>query len=146
MEKRNRFVRYGFTMIELMAMLVIIGLLGTLVATRVLKQIDKAKVATTKANLKTLHAAVNNFYMDHGRFLSEEGGLEELIVQPGDIEDYPEGGYLEEAEVPKDGWKNEFEYVLYPESGKPFVIISYGADNAEGGVDDNTDLYSTDAQ
>jgi len=145
MKKRKRKVRKGFTMIELMAVLIILGLLFTLVATRVADQIDKARKTTTKANLKALHTAVNQFKMDTGRFPSEEEGLMALIEQPSDITTYPPGGYLETTEVTKDGWGNDFIYELFPESGKPFVIKSLGADGEEGGEDYDADLLSTDA-
>ena len=132
-------------MIELMAVLIILGLLFTLVATRVADQIDKARVTTTKANLKSLHMAINQFKMDTGRFPTEDEGLNALIEQPSDVIDYPPGGYLETTEVTKDGWEQEFYYELDPESGKPFVIISWGADGEEGGESYDGDLYSTDA-
>ncbi len=137
--------RTGFTMLEIMAVLIIIGLLATLVATKVASKIDEAKVITTKANLKALHNAVNQFKMDTGRFPTEEEGLMALIEQPSDVESYEPGGYLETTELQKDGWKRDFFYQLYPESGKPFVIISYGADGEEGGEGYDADLYSTDA-
>ncbi|MHC4545488.1 MAG: type II secretion system major pseudopilin GspG, partial [Planctomycetota bacterium] len=114
-------------------MLIIIGLLATLVATKVASKIDEARVTTTKANLKTLHMAVNQFKMTTGRFPTEEEGLWALIEAPADVENYEEGGYLEITEVPQDAWHNDFYYELYPESGKPFVIISWGADGEEGG-------------
>jgi general secretion pathway protein G len=139
-------VRKGFTMVELMAMLIIIGLLATLVVTKVATQIDKARVTTTKANLKLLHAAVNQFKMDTGRYPTEESGLMELVEKPSDVTNYQEGGYLESTDIPKDAWGNEFVYMLNPESGKPFVIISYGADGKEGGEGYDADLYSTDAE
>lgn len=145
MKKRKRVTRKGFTMIELMAVLIILGLLFTLVATRVADQIDKARVTTTKANLKSLHMAINQFKMDTGRFPTEDEGLNALIEQPSDVIDYPPGGYLETTEVTKDGWEQEFYYELDPESGKPFVIISWGADGEEGGESYDGDLYSTDA-
>jgi general secretion pathway protein G len=144
-KKQKRRRNRGFTMVELMAMLIIIGLLATLVVTRVASQIDKARVTTTKANLRILHAAVNQFKMDTGRFPSEDGGLTELIEQPSDVENWEPGGYLETTEIPKDAWGHEFVYELFPESGKPFVIISYGADGEEGGENYDADLYSTDA-
>lgn len=135
----------GFTMVELMAMLIIIGLLATLVVTKVASQIDRARVTTTKANLKILHSAVNQFKMDSGRFPSEDVGLMELIEQPSDVTNYEQGGYIETTELPRDGWGEEFIYELYPESGKPFVIKSFGADKEEGGESYDADLYSTDA-
>jgi len=145
MRKAKTETRKGFTMVELMAVLIIIGLLATLVVTKVATKIDQARVTTTKANLKILHSSVNQFKMDTGRFPSEEMGLEELIEQPSDVENYEPGGYLETTEIPKDGWGNEFIYELFPESGKPFVIKSLGADGEEGGEDYDTDLHSTDA-
>jgi general secretion pathway protein G len=146
MKKEERKFRYGFTMIELMAVLIIISLLATLVATKVVSQIDKARVTTTMANLKILHTAVNQFKMDTGRFPTEEEGLNCLVEQPTDVTNWEPGGYLETTEIPKDAWGNEFIYELYPESGKPFVIKSLGADGEEGGEDYDTDLYSTDAE
>jgi general secretion pathway protein G len=145
MQKRKRILRKGFTMVELMAMLIIIGLLATLVVTKVATKIDQARVTTTKANLKSLHSAVNQFKMDTGRFLSEDEGLMELVEQPSDVINWEPGGYLETTEIPKDGWGNEFIYERFPESGKPFVIKSLGSDGEEGGEDYDADLYSTDA-
>jgi general secretion pathway protein G len=145
MKKRRRKNRYGFTMIELMAMLIIIGLLATLVVTKVATKIDQARVTTTKANLKVIHSAVTQFRMDTGRLPTEEEGLMALIEQPSDVVRYEPGGYLETTEIPKDGWGNEFIYELSPETGKSFVIKSLGADGKEGGEDNDADLYSTDA-
>jgi len=147
MEKRKnkRSVRYGFTMLEVMAVLIIIGLLATLVVTRVATKIDQARVTTTMANLKILHASVNQFKMDTSRFPTEEEGLMALIEQPSDVKNWETGGYLETTQLPEDGWGNDFIYELYPESGKPFVIKSLGADGEEGGEDYDADLLSTDA-
>jgi general secretion pathway protein G len=145
MKKRRRKNRFGFTMIELMAMLIIIGLLATLVVTKVATKIDQARVTTTKANLKVLHSAVTQFRMDTGRLPTEEEGLMALIEQPSDVVRYEPGGYLETTEIPKDGWGNEFIYELSPETGKSFVIKSLGADGKEGGEGNDADLYSTDA-
>jgi general secretion pathway protein G len=145
MKNISTTVRSGFTMVELMAILIIIGLLATLVVTKVADQIDKARVTTTKANLKALHAAVNQFKMDTGRYPTEEEGLMALIEEPSDVINYQEGGYLETTEVTKDGWGRDFIYELYPESGKSFAIVSLGADGEEGGEGTDADLYSTDA-
>lgn len=145
MQKRKRRLRKGFTMVELMAVLIIIGLLATLVVTKVATKIDQARVTTTKANLKILHSAVNQFKMDTNRFPSEDEGLMEIIEQPSDVANWEPGGYLETTEIPKDGWGNEFIYERFPESGKPFVIKSLGADGEEGGEDYDADLLSTDA-
>ena len=141
-KERKRRVKYGFTMVELMAVLIIVGLLATLVVTKVASKIDQARVTTTKANLKALHAAVNQFKMDTGRFPAEDEGLIALVEQPSDVTVWEPGGYLETTEITPDGWGNEFIYELYPESGKQFQIRSMGPDGEEGTEDD---LLSTDA-
>jgi general secretion pathway protein G len=126
-------------------MLIIIGLLAALVSTKVVSKIDEAKITTTKANLKILHNAVNQFKMDTGRYPSEELGLTDLVEKPSDVDNWETGGYLETTDIPKDGWGNDFVYERYPESGKAFVIKSYGADGEEGGEGNDKDLLSTDA-
>jgi len=142
-ERRKQHVRSGFTMVELMAVLIILGLLAGVVVRNFMGQVDKAKVKTTMANLKLLHSAVNEFYMEAGRWPGEDEGLYALIEQPTDVEEWPQGGYLDTTEIPPDGWGNDFIYERFPESGKPFVIRSLGPDGQEGGDDD---LYSTDAR
>ncbi len=144
--RKNKRAKYGFTMVELMAMLIIIGLLATVVVTKVASKIDQARVTTTKANLKALHTAVTQFRMDTGRYPTEELGLTELIEQPTDVENWEPGGYLETTGIPKDAWGREFIYRLYPEGNSQFVIISYGADGEEGGEGYNADLASTDPE
>jgi general secretion pathway protein G len=138
----------GFTLVELMAVLLIVALLAGLAAKSFMGQTEKAKVIATKADLKTLHAAVNMFKLDTGRYPSEDMGLIELVEEPTDVTGWNPEGYLESTEVPQDAWDNDFIYMLNPESGKPFVIISYGADGKEGG-EENTpdwDLWSTDVK
>lgn len=134
----------AFTIIEIMAVIVIIGILGGIVAVNVVGKIDKARVTATKASLKMLHNAVIQFKFDTTRYPTEDEGLNALIEQPTDVTGWDTGGYLETTEIPKDAWGNDFVYQLSPESGKPFVIISYGADGEEGGENYDADLLSTD--
>jgi len=101
-------------------------------------------IRATKANLKALHAAVNQFKIDTGRYPTKDEGLTVLIERPSDVENWNEGGYLEATEIPKDVWNNDFIYELNPESGRPFVIKSLGADGKKGGEDYNDDILSTD--
>ncbi len=144
-KRRKHTIIYGFTMVELMAVIVIIGLLAGVVAINVIGRIDKARVTATKANLKMLNSAVTQFKIDTGRYPTEELGLNELVEQPTDVRGWCPGGYLETTDIPPDAWGNDFIYRRYPESGKQFVIISYGANGEEGGEDYDTDLYSTDS-
>ncbi len=143
LQKKNN---KGFTILELMAVIVIIGLLSAAVSYKFMGAIDKAKVTKTKADLKSLHNAVLQFKMDTGRYPTAEEGLSVLVEDPGDVEGYSSDGYLETTSIPKDAWKHEYYYQEYPESGKPFVIISWGADGEEGGEGYDQDLYSTDAE
>ena len=145
MKRRKRRVEKGFTMVELMAVLIILGLLATVLVRNFMGQTDKARVTTTKVNLRLLHSAITQFKMDTGRFPTEDEGLMVLIEAPPDEENYQPGGYLDTTEVPRDGWGREFMYRLWPESGKPFEIVSYGADGEEGGEGYDADLLSTDA-
>lgn len=139
--KRNNKNRYGFTMIEIMAVLIILGLLGTLVATKVYDNVEKAKVITTKTNLKIYHTAVNNFRMDNSRLPTEEEGLMALIEAPSDAQDYPTGGYLDSSKLETDGWKHDFIYEIVPGSPSGFLIRSCGPD---GEQDTDDDIVSTD--
>jgi general secretion pathway protein G len=143
-KNREQKARYGFTMVELMAVLIILGLLAGVVVRNFVGQTERARVTTTKTSLKSLSNAVKQFYMDNNRYPSQDVGLEELIIQPSDVTNWPMGGYLDTTEVPTDGWDNEFIYELYPESGMPFVIKSLGADGQEGGEGYDADLLSTD--
>jgi general secretion pathway protein G len=98
------------------------------------------EVTATKANATILHNAVLLFKLDTGRYPSEEAGLIELVERPKDIEGWCPGGYLKQTCIPQDAWKNEFVYMRNSKGGKPFVIISYGADGV-GGVAGNPGRY-----
>ena len=106
------------------------------------QQESRARVIVTKALLKEMHVAVRQFYLDAGRYPTEEEGLYALIERPVDVQNWPSGGYLQITELPKDGWGNDFIYRVRPDSSTPFVIISLGADGLEGGDGDDVDLLS----
>ena len=144
---KNRYFRSGFTLLELMAVIVIIGLLAAVVGQNVMGKIEKAKAISTIASLDMLHEAVGQFKFDTGRYPTEEEGLEALVEMPSDVSSWEPGGYLKTTTVPTDGWGYEYDYIIDPpESGKPYVVISYGADGEEGGEDYDADLWSTDAR
>jgi general secretion pathway protein G len=131
-------------MVELMAVLIILGLLFAMVVGNFVGHTDRARVITTKNSLRSLHTLVNQFKMDTGRYPTEDEGLKALIEQPTDVTTWPPGGYLETTDIPKDGWGNDFVYELNPTNGKPFLIKSLGADGQDGGEGNNADLLSTD--
>ena len=136
----------GFTLVELMAVIIIVGLLFAVAAGNFMGKTDKARVTTTKMSLRVLSDAVLSFKMDTGVYPTEEDGLEALIIEPAGVTGWDNHGYLESTTVPLDAWGNEFIYQRNPDSGKAFVIISLGEDGEEEGEGYNADLYSTDAQ
>lgn len=97
------------------------------------------RVTKTKVYLTILHSAVTMFKTDTGRFPTEEEGLMALIEAPSDVENYQPGGYLENADMLRDGWGREFFYQLLKED-IPFVIFSYGADGKKGGEGYDADI------
>ena len=138
--------RKGFTLLELMVVIVILGLLAALVTTNVIDRIAKAKVVTTKAQISSLHDAVLNYKLDTGQYPEASTGLEALVTAPPDTTGWQEGGYLEGVlAVPRDAWGYEFIY-QYPGEYSRFDIISYGADGEEGGEGENADIYNSDVQ
>jgi general secretion pathway protein G len=138
----------GFTILEIMAVVIIIGILASMVAMNVFSKVDDAKKKATKASLRVLDDAITQFKLDTGRFPTEEEGVKALVERPSDVTNYPEGGYLKTRTVPKDAWGSEFVYHLNPESGAPFEVMSYGADKEAGGEagTPQEDLRSTDAE
>ena len=145
MNNKKRNNKKGFTLVEVMAVLIIVGLLATVAVSNFMGKTKQASVITTKANLRILHQAVQSFRMDTGRYPSDEEGLLALVEEPSDAESWAIGGYLESTDLPQDGWKHDFDYMTDPGNGKPFVVISYGADGEDGGEDYDADLWSTDA-
>lgn len=144
-KKTRNEARKAFTMVELMAVLIILGLLATVAVRAFMGQIDRARVVTTTTSLKNLHNAVLQFKMDTGRYPSEDEGLWELVEEPTDVPNWNIGGYLDTTDIPLDAWSNDFIYLLDPGTGKRFVIISNGADGQEGGEGYDADIHSTDS-
>jgi len=129
----------GFTLVELLVVMIIIGLLAALVGPRFIRQEEKAKVKAAKAQIELLSTALDTFRLDVGRYPTSQEGLEALRTQPGGIERW-DGPYLKK-DVPVDPWGKAYVYKSPGEHG-PFDIISYGADGTAGGDGDNRDITS----
>jgi general secretion pathway protein G len=138
-ETRNASASAGFTLVELLVVMIIIGLLAALVAPQFIRREEKAKITATKAQIELLGTALDTFRLDVGRYPTTEEGLEALRRQPGGVERW-DGPYLKK-EVPMDPWNKPYVYRSPGEHG-PFDIVSYGADQTPGGEGDNHDIAS----
>ena len=135
----------GFTLIEIMVVVIILGLLAGLVLPRILGQEEKAKVATAKVQIRSLEDALDAYKLDNGFYPTTDQGLDALIRKPeaGRIPDkWREGGYLKPARIPKDPWGKDFIYLSPGNENREYDIISYGADNEPGGEGNNADIES----
>ncbi len=136
--------RAGFTLIEIMAVVVIIGLLSTIVGAVVFSQVDKARVTTAQSQIKGLESALEFYRMDNARYPTTEQGLQALVQRPNTEpipKNYRPEGYLAKGRVPLDPWGNPYEY-RSPGEHNPysFDLWSWGADGAPGGEGTNADI------
>ncbi len=135
----------GFTLIEIMVVVIILGLLAGLVLPRILGQEEKAKVEAAKVQIRALEDALDAFKLDNGFYPSTEQGLDALIKKPeaGRIPaKWRDGGYLKPARIPKDPWGKDFVYLCPGNENREYDIVSYGADNEPGGEGNNADIES----
>jgi general secretion pathway protein G len=127
----------GFTLIELMIVLFILGLLAALVAPRLMSRLGKAKQKTAQAQIQLLATALDLFHLDAGRYPTTEEGLKALREKPENLPAWG-GPYLDKS-VPKDPWGRPYVYKSPGEHG-PYDLYSLGADGAEGGEGENQDI------
>jgi general secretion pathway protein G len=131
----------GFTLIEIMVVIVILAILAGLVVPKVVGQSDKARVKTTETALATVSNALDMYKVDNSRYPTTAQGLEALTTPPADAKNYPEGGYIKGG-YPTDGWENEMQYVAPGSEGRPYDLFSLGADGQQGGEGQDADLYA----
>lgn len=117
----------GFTLVEMIVVIAIIGVLATVVVIRYSGQTDQAKVAAAKAHLSQFESAVISFQSQNGRLPTS---MSELVERPANVSSWPDGGYLKAKGVPHDPWGHEYVYRV---NGRRFEIICLGADGQEGG-------------
>lgn len=125
----------GFTLVELLVVLVILGLLAGLVGPMVLNRLGGAKSDTAQVQIQDLERAAELFKLDTGRFPSAEEGLQALVRQPPGVAGW-NGPYLRRSELPKDPWGRDFHYANPGQRG-PIDIWSNGADGQPGGDGEN---------
>lgn len=137
----------GFTFIELMAVVIILGILAMYVMPRIFGRIDEAKATAAKVQIKSFEQALRLFYLDNNFYPSTEQGLEALVEKPttGKIpEKWREGGYLEKNTIPVDPWGHPYVYLSPGRNGEDYEIISYGKDGQEGGAGYDADISSSE--
>ena len=145
-EKEHENKQAGFTLIELMVVIVILGLLAGLILPRFIGQSDTARQQAARTQMALLESALKLYKLDNGSYPSTEQGLKALVEPPtvGNLpKNWRKGGYLEKGKVPKAPWKNDFVYVC-PGSHSDFDITSLGADGEQGGEEAEMDYNSRD--
>ncbi len=120
----------GFTLVEMMVVIVIIGLLATIVVINVMPAADRAAVTKARADIATLEQGVEMYRLDNMRYPTSEEGLQALV----------NGNYV--RRLPDDPWNNPYRYAAPGPEGRPFQISSLGADGREGGDGDNADIVN----
>mgnify|MGYP001816647113 FL=1 len=129
----------GFTLIEIMVVVVILGILAALVAPNVISRIDDAQINRAKQDVRAVESALHLYRLDNFRYPTTDQGLDALVNQPADpsIRNWKQGGYLDK--IPVDPWGTPYEY-LYPGQNGEFDVYTLGADQQPGGEGINADI------
>ncbi len=138
-ENKQRLQQAGFTLIELMIVVVILGLLATIVMPRILDRPEQARRMKAKVDISGIESALAFFKTDTGRFPTTSEGLEVLVSDPG-IKGYNSDCYLDK--VPLDPWGTRYLYLYPGVHSKDYDLESYGKDGEDGGTDNNADIES----
>jgi general secretion pathway protein G len=139
---RKEWAKAGFTLIEIMVVIIILGLLAGLVIPRLVGRTEEAKRTQVKLQIRNVEQALKLFKLDNGFYPSTEQGIQALVTIPGIGRippNYRSDGYLDR--VPKDPWGSEYTYISPGEHGD-YDIVSYGADSVPGGEGEDADITS----
>ena len=140
--------RRGFTLIELMVVIVILGILAGLIVPRIMGRPEQAKQLKARMQIESISTALKLYKLDNGDYPTTEQGLQALVDPPtsGNVpKNWRQGGYLEKGKVPKDPWGNDFIY-LSPGIHDEFDLIAYGADGVAGGEGKDADIASWESE
>lgn len=137
----NKLPRQGFTLLEMLVVLVIIGLLAGLVGPRLFSKVDSSKISAAETQIKMLKGALETMRLDINRFPTTDEGLKILYVSPAQeqVKKLWQGPYLDE-EVPLDPWENPYQYSIPGKNGQPYALYSFGADGQAGGEGTAADI------
>ncbi len=136
--RRDR--RGGFTLVELLVVLVILSLIMGLVGPRVLSYLSDARGKSARLQIEAIQSALDLFYLDTGRYPTTSEGLQALVVRVPNADRW-NGPYLNQTSVPLDPWGNPYDY-RSPGAGGPYEITSFGSDGRKGGTGDASDITS----
>jgi len=134
---RRLLASAGFTLIEIMVVVFILGLLVTLVAPKIIGRTDEARRVKAMADIKGIEEALHLFKLDNGFYPTTDQGLQALVTRPSNARNYSPDGYLDK--LPIDPWGNPY---VYFSDGQDYLVKSYGADGQEGGEGKNADIDS----
>jgi general secretion pathway protein G len=136
---------FGFTLIEIMVVVVILGILAALVAPNVIRRIDDARVTKAQQDIRAYETALNLYRMDNFRYPTTDQGLESLVKRPADpnLRNWKEGGYIQGLK--KDPWGNQYNY-LAPGSHGEYDLYTLGADGQPGGEGQDADIGNWDIE
>lgn len=137
--KKQQLRDGGFTLIELMIVVVILGLLATIIMPRILNRPEQARRMKAKVDIRNIESALALFKTDTGRFPTTSEGLEVLVSNPG-IKGYNSDGYLNKT--PSDPWGNKYIFISPGVHSRDYDLKSYGKDGEDGGTEDNADIES----
>jgi general secretion pathway protein G len=135
-----RAPQHGFTLIEIMVVVIIIGLLAAVIVPTVINKVDDARISKAKADIQSLETALTMYRLDNSKYPTTDQGLQALVVQPTDpsVRHWRMGGYLQR--VSKDPWGNDYHYEAPGTHGKEYDLYTLGADDQPGGDGVNGDI------
>jgi general secretion pathway protein G len=133
----------GFTLVEIMVVVVILAVLGALVVPKLIENVDRARVARAQSDIRAVQTALDLYRLDNFKYPTTEQGLQALVKQPNDpsITNYRAEGYL--PAMPKDPWNNPYQYASPGADGKPYEVLTFGRDGKPGGDGYDADISST---
>ena len=131
----------GFTLIEVMVVVVILGILAALIVPNVIGQGDKARAGTTVSTLATVSNSLDLYRLDNGKYPTTQEGLDALINKPASAPNWLQGGYIKGG-LPTDRWSNDLQYIAPGSNGRAYDLYSFGGDGKEGGSDLDADIVA----